>query len=205
MRIAFLTVVALLFAGCGGERAADDGTTTSEDVVVAVEPAPGGSESDQEWSLYCRLRRDGRVVEVTRAPGAPDDTDPLVDECAAMIRDGWELLPLDEMWEFDGETGIPGGGGCFVATARFEVELAGVEAPQRLCDSLADGYLPAPVAYRTLPGPDDPELLADVVCEASSDGKHVKLLRTPGVPKTIDAGEICDAFERDGWNVVRWG
>ena len=108
-------------------------------------------------------------------------------------------------WEFDRETGIPGGGGCFVATAHFEVELAGIEAPQRLCDSLADGYLSAPVAYRTLPVPDDPELLADVVCEASRDGKHVKLLRTPGVSKTIDAGQACDAFERDGWNVVRWG
>jgi hypothetical protein len=204
MRIAIGTVVVLLLAGCGGERAADGGTTTSERVVVAVEPAPGGAESDQEWSLYCRLRRDGRDVEVTRASGAPDDPDPL-DECAAMIRDGWELLPLDELWELDGETGIPGGGGCFVATAGFEVELAGIEEPQGLCDSLADRYLPAPVAYRTLPVPDDPELLADVVCGAFRDGKHVKLLRTPGVPKTIDAGEICDAFERDGWNVVRWG
>jgi hypothetical protein len=204
MRIAIGTVVVLLLAGCGGERAADGGTTTSERVVVAVERSPGGAESDQDWGLYCRLLRDGRVVEVVRAAGAPADPDPL-DECAGKIRDGWELLPVDEMWEVDGETGIPGGGGCFVATARFEIELAGIEEPQRLCDSLAEGYLPAPVAYRTLPVPDDPELLADVVCEASRGGKQVKLLRTPGVPRTIDAGLICDTLERDGWTVQRWG
>jgi hypothetical protein len=203
MRIAIGTVVVLLLAGCGGERAADGGTTTSEPVVVAVEHSPGGAESDQEWSLYCRLRRDGRVVEVVRSAGAPDDPDPL-DECAAKIRDGWELLPLDELWELDGETGIPGGGGCFVATARFELELAGIEEPQRLCDSLADVLLP-PVVYRTLPVPDDPELLADVVCEASRDGQQVKLLRTPGVTKTIDADAICDTLERDSWTVRRWG
>lgn len=203
MRIAIAAVLALLLAGCGGDRAADGGTTTSESVVIEVEPAPAGAESDQEWSLFCRLRRDGRVVEVVRAPDAPDEPDPL-DECAARVRDGWELLPVDELWQSDGGTGIPGGGGCFVATARFEVELAGIEEPQRLCDSLAERYLPAPLAYRTLPVPDDPELLADVVCEASRDGKHVKLLFTPGVPKTIDAGAVCDALERDGWKVVPW-
>ena len=204
MRIAIAAAVAVLLAGCGGERAADGGARRTETVVVAVEPSPAGTESDQEWSLYCRLRRDGHIVEVTRPPDSPAEPDPL-DDCAAMVRDGWELLPLDEMWEDDGEVGIPGGGGCFVATARFEVELAGIGEPQRLCDSLADGLLPAPVAYRTLPVPDDPELLADVVCEASDSGKQVKLLRTPGVRKTIDAVAICDALERDGWLVLRWG
>jgi hypothetical protein len=203
VRIAIAAVLTLLLAGCGGERAADGGTTTSESVVIEVEPRRAGAESDQEWSLYCRLRRDGRVVEVVRAPDARDEPDPL-DECAARVRDGWELLPVDELWESDGETGIPGDGGCFVATARFELEVEGLEQPQRVCDSVAERYLPVPVAYRTLPVPDDPELLADVVCDASRDGMKVKLLRTPGVPKTIDAGAVCDTLERDGWKVVPW-
>jgi len=204
MRIAIAAAVALLLVGCGGVRAGDSGTTTSKSIVVAVEPSSTGAESDQEWSLYCRLRRDGQVVEVVGAPDAPDEPDAL-DECAARISDGWELLPIDEMWEDDGETGIPGGGGCFVATARFEVELAGMEEPQPLCDSLAERYLPAQVAYRTLPVPDDPELLADVVCEALRDDQEVRLLRTPGVPRTIDTAGVCDALDQDGWTVVRWG
>jgi hypothetical protein len=204
MRIAIAAAVALLLVACGGERAGDSATSTSKSIVVVVEPSRAGAESDQEWSLYCRLRRDGHVVEVVRAPDAPDEPDAL-DECAARIRDGWELLPIDEMWELDGDIGIPGGGGCFAATARFEVEVEGLEQPQRVCDSVAERYLPAHVAYRTLPAPDDPELLADVVCEASRDDQKVRLLRTPGVPRTIDTAGVCDRLERDGWTVMRWG
>jgi hypothetical protein len=203
--MAIVAALALLaLAGCGGERAGDSATSTSKSIVVVVEPSRARAESDQEWSLYCRLRRDGQVVEVVRAPGAPDEPDAL-DECAARIRDGWELLPIDEMWELDGETGIPGGGGCFVATAHFELELAGIEQPQRLCESLADRYLSAPVVYRAVPTPGDPDLLSNPVCEASRRDERVQLLRTPGVPKTIGAAAICDALERDGWSVLRWG
>jgi hypothetical protein len=170
---------------------------------VVVDPAPTDAV-ELTTILHCRLQRNGKVVTVETAQEAPEEPDPL-DRCEAMVRDGWELLPLDELWELDGDDGIPGGGGCFVATARFEVEVEGLEQPQRVCDSVADAYLPAPVAYRTLPVPDDPELLADVVCEASRDDRAVRLLRTPGVPETIDTVAVCDAFQRDGWTVVRRG
>jgi hypothetical protein len=203
VRIVLIAAAVLALAGCGGRQAAS-GTTTGENLVVSIQPEAAGPEGDQESSLYCRLGRDGRIIEVMRAADDPEEPDPL-DECASMIRKGWELLPLDEMWQQDAETGMPGGGGCFAATSRYELEVEGVEQPQRLCDSVADRYLPAPVAYRTLPVPDDPELLADVVCEASQDDRAVRLLRTPGVPKTVDEAGICDALERDGWNVVRWG
>jgi hypothetical protein len=203
MRIALAAAALLVLVGCGSAEKPASTSPAERELWVVVDPAPTDAV-EVTTILHCRLQRNGKVVTVETAPEAPEEPDPL-DRCQAMVRDGWELLPLDELWELDGDVGIPGGGGCFVATARFEVEVEGLEQPQRVCDSVADAYLPAPVAYRTLPVPDDPELLADVVCEASRDDRAVRLLRTPGVPERIDTAPVCDALQRDGWTVVRWG
>jgi hypothetical protein len=203
MRIALAALVLLALAGCQDDEQPKAARTVESEVRIVVEPARTDT-TEVTTVLHCRLQRRGKVLTVETAPDAPEKPDPL-ERCEAKIRDGWELLPLDELWELDGDVGIPGGGGCFAATARFEVEVEGLEQPQRVCDSVAERYLPVPVAYRTLPVPDDPELLADVICEASRDDQEIRLLRTPGVEKTLTVTDICDALERDGWSIVPWG
>ena len=129
------------------------------------------------------------------------DPTPLfgTDVCETMVRDGWELQPL---FEFDGEQPLPGT--CFVATARYEIELAGeTDRGQSLCEDVAREHLRAPIVHRSMPAA-EPDAMGDTVCEASRRGDRMKLISMPADSGATDLDAVCGSLEQDGWKVVRW-
>jgi hypothetical protein len=156
---------------------------------------------DDATSLHCAAARDRVRVEVLTTP-VETDTDPYA-VCETLLKDGWELRPLDEGFP---ETPFSEAfrGECYVATARFERALVGESSRgQPFCDELADRYLSEPIRFRTPPVPDDPPGLGSVVCEARRRMESVRVARiTEG--RGAELERVCDALAEDGWTVTSW-
>ena len=158
-----------------------------------------GNEDEDTPNLECAVGGSGVRVEVLT--WNRDSTTLFgTDVCETMIRDGWELQPL---FEFGDEEPMPGT--CFVATARYEVELAGeTERGQELCEEVARSHLPAPIVHRSMPVA-EADAMGNTVCEAARRGDRMKLISMPADRGAIDLDAVCDSLEQDGWKVVRWG
>jgi hypothetical protein len=162
-------------------------------------PAPLTGDEDQDTpTLECAVGGEGVRVEVLVWNR---DSTPLfgTDVCEAMILDDWELQPLSELGGEDLQPGT-----CFVATAHYEVELAGeTERGQSLCEDLAESYLRAPIVHRSPPVA-EADAMGETVCEAWHKADHVRLISMPADRGAIDLLAVCDALERDGWKALRW-
>ena len=157
---------------------------------------PDGSE-DETPSVVCDVGREGIHIDVTEILRDRTRLDPLA-ICDAIVRDGWELLPLDE------NAGVPlsedQDGLCFSATRRFALQVYGEsQRGQAFCDDVSQRYFPDPIAQLTLPVPDDPSLLADRACELERGNERVQILTFHGPRAT--AARICRSLERDGWRL----
>jgi hypothetical protein len=167
---------------------------------------PPEFHGDEALNAGCAFRSDGARIEVSDLPDRGDGRLHAFDVCDAMVRDGWELQPLVDLPGESGEE--PAAGTCYVATARYELELgAATNRGQALCDELADHHLRAPVAYRAPPVATDPQYLGygDVACEATHAGDRVQVMHLTAERGAHEAEEVCDSLERDGWKVTRWG
>lgn len=169
---------------------------------------PPEFHGDEALNAGCAFRSEGARIEVSDLPDRGDGRLDASDVCDAMVADGWELQPLIEPYLLaePGEEAVAGT--CYVATARYEVELgAATERGQALCDELADHHLRAPVAYRAPPVATDPQYLGygDVACEATHAGDRVQVMHLTGERGGHEAERVCDSLERDGWKVARWG
>jgi hypothetical protein len=157
-----------------------------------------GNEEEDTPTLECAVAGFGVRVEVltwTRDSTALFGTD----VCEEMIQDGWGLQPLHEFFNE-----LPSGT-CFVATARYEVALAGeTQGGHEPCEEVARTHLPAPIVYRSLPAA-DADAMGETVCEASRRGDRMKVISMPVDRGSIDFDAVCDSLEKDGWKVVRWG
>jgi hypothetical protein len=183
--------------------------------VAAYLPARAGRAAwppefhgDEALNAGCAFRSEGARIEVSDLPDRGDGRVDASDICDAMIADGWELQPLLDP-SLLGEAGEEAAAGtCYVATARYEVELgAATNRGQPLCEQLAEKHLPVPVAHRAPPVATDPQYLGygNVACEATRAGDRVQVMHLTAERGTHEAKGVCDSLERDGWKVADWG
>jgi hypothetical protein len=172
-----------------------------EDLVAYL---PSGAGRASGWpaasatpAVVCDVAHDGVHVDVDEIQHA--GLIDALDVCGEMVRDGWELLPLDE--SFGAPLSEEQDGVCFAATAHFALEVYGTSSRgQVFCDELANRHFDDPIVFRTLPVPDDPALLADAACELVRGEERIRILTFHG-PRAA-AERICASLEREGWRLA---
>jgi hypothetical protein len=158
--------------------------------------ASGWPAASTTPAVVCDVAHDGAHVDVDEIQH--DGLIDALDVCEEMVRDGWELRPLDE--SFGAPLAEEQNGVCFAATAHFALEVYGMSSRgQVFCDELANRHFDDPIVFRTLPVPDNPALLADAACELVRGEEHIRILTFHG-PRAA-AERICASLEREGWRL----
>lgn len=92
---------------------------------------------------------------------------------------------------------------CFVASSRYEVELlTRSRRRHRLCDNLAERYLPREPRLRWPPPylrSGNPDLAPTIVCVLARGAERIEIDYGPADTGRLDADSVCDSLVASGW------